>query len=135
MHLNASLHRNLPHFTSQHKMARPYRIVHLNHLVNTGKLTSITNDMKNCWVLASLWAPGAERASLPTIAKQTSSPRPSPRRLGHSLMLQPGVWKASAARDLIVCNKHCNKVKVELARVHASIGGKQPPDKPYLRPK
>lgn len=51
------------------------------------------------------------------------------------------VWKASACADIIVCNKFCNKVKVELACCCVSGQGKQslrvekqPSDKVYSYP-
>lgn len=51
------------------------------------------------------------------------------------------VWKVSVATDIIVCNKFCNKVKVELACCCGSARGeqtlrveKQPSDKVYSYP-
>ena len=76
---------------------------------------------------------------LPTIIKQTSSPGPF-----HALVYSTRrtvVWKASVAEYVIVCNKFCNKVKVELACCCGSARGeqtprveKQPSDKVYSYP-
>lgn len=76
---------------------------------------------------------------LPTIIKQTSSPGPFHARVYSTR--RTVVWKASVAEYVIVCNKFCNKVKVELACCCGSARGeqtprveKQPSDKVYSYP-
>lgn len=117
-------------------------ISQLNHLLNRGKLTSITNNINSFSAPRGILLLGAQglNVSLPTIIKQTSSPGPFHARVCSTC--QTVVWKVSVAADIIVCNKFCNNVKVELACCCGSARGKQtlrlekqPSDKVYSHPK
>lgn len=102
-------------------------IAQLNHLLNRGKLTSITNNINSLSAPRGILLLGVQRLNvgLPTIIKQTSSAGPSPARVYSTCRIV--VWKASVAEDIIACNKFCNKVKVELACCCGSAGGNQSP--------
>lgn len=98
-------------------------IAQLNHLLNRGKLTSITNNINSFSAPRGILLLGVQglNVGLPTIIKQTSSPGPSPARVYSTC--RAVVWKDSAAEDIIACNKFCNKVKVELARCCGGAAG------------
>lgn len=115
-------------------------IAQLYHLLNGGKLTSITNNINSLGAPRGILLLGGPNVRLPTIIKQTSSPGPFHARVCSTC--HTVVWKVSTASDVIVCNKFCNKVTVELACCCGNAGGKQtlrvekkPSDKVYSYPK
>lgn len=111
-----------------HTRAQSYCIARLNHLLNRGKLTSITNNINSFRAprgILLLRVHGLN-VSPPTIIKQTSSAGPF-----HAWVYstcRTVVWKVSAAEDVIVCNKFCNKVKVELACRCGGARGRADPE-------
>lgn len=127
---------------SPHTRPQSYCIVQLNHLLNRGKLTSITNNINSFSAPRGILLLRAEGWML---AFQQSLNKHPLQDLFHAWVrstCRAAVWKVSAAADVIVCNKSYNKVKVELACCCGGARGKrtlrverQPSDKAYSYPK
>lgn len=98
---------------SPHTRLQYYCIVHLNHLLNRRKLTSITNNINSSRASTGILFLGGAglNVNLPTIIKQTSFLGPFHAWVRSAC--RSVLWKVSVATDVIACNKFCNKVKVE----------------------